>query len=290
VTVIGYLYSVPISVPSGETLHLVGLTFIASLLVQRGPVTLDDCSVVMAGGDALQAIGGPVHLQQCTLQVTIGSSTMMGVLTAYNTTVTAVDSTILGPLASGPAVPAVRLLGSLFHASNCVITGGQPSPGVPAIVAGTGNTLWLSDSTVTSSPVLCPIAGTGTAGGMARTTLTPNCGGLPAAPLLGIARVAPILAGGTFTLNFRSAPSEVIGVGASLSLNLRPLALLQQPLLLGPGAFPAGLLVADGGGAAVANWPIPGNVALIDRTVWLQGFAGLTAPVQTSPAAGGVVR
>lgn len=277
--------------PVGGAVHLTGIDIGGLTLVHDGTATFDTCRFT-SRDVGLSAVRSTVHLLDCTFTaLPQGQNTPLALLYAADSYVTATGSIIKGSPPQWPfntGSPAVRLLRSTLHCSGCVIAaaGGAPT----ALTADPNSTLWIADSAVTTGLLGCPINATGAAGHQARTTVAPNCGALPRGPLLGAARGAPLSTGAPFTLTFTSDPNDPIGVCADLRLGIQPGLLFAQPLLLAPTYWPAAALVADGSGLATVTWNMPANAALVDRALWLQGFAGASVPLSLSPVTGGVIR
>lgn len=280
-----------IHVPPNETAHFVGLDFRSLVQTFDSAVTLDHCTMITGGG-VLVTRDSRIHLQECLLQIVpfpIGSSNAP--LVAHDSSISAVDTTFAGATGqTAVATSGIKLFASSLQASHCTISGGGPWPLVDGLVADAGSTVWLSDSSVSSDPAACPIAAPNAAGHMARTTLAPNCGALPIGPLLGVTRPLPLTTGSTFVLAFRYDPNEPIAIFANVGLDEQHGPLFAQPVRLATDCWAAGMTVANGAGSATASWTVPPVLALVDRAVWLQGFAGLTAPIELSPVVGGVIR
>ncbi|MCA8949796.1 MAG: hypothetical protein KDE27_09860 [Planctomycetes bacterium] len=281
-----------IAAPAGKAIHVIGLEY-RGFTITNGSVTLDQCTFV-SNGDILVAVGGRCHMQDCMVlgrgPAIINPNAALVVDHAF---VSAIGSTFEGTSATGGyngVSVGVDVRVGTFQASGCTIQGGNGPTSRPGLIADAESTIWLSDSNVISDPAVCPIEAASAHGRQARTTLTPNCGALPSGPLLGIRRTAPMTPGGTLDLAFLSEPNEPIGVFANLLIGFQPGVLFEQPNLLGGGCQPVGMLFTDATGNASASWSIPLVSALVDRGVWVQGFAGLSAPIRTSSLAGGVVR
>lgn len=291
VTVIGFAQY--FSPPPGEPLHVVGIEFAVITLAANGTITLDRCRFSNRG-DGLSPFNARVHLQDCVLQPTPnGTLTPNATLFAQNSFVTAIGTTIAGTDGQAPfntGGPAVRLEGSTLHASGCTISSGPGNPAADAIIGDGNSTVWLSDSSVSSDPTACPIAAPGAAGQQVRTVLTPSCGALPIGPLLGVSRSGQLAVGVPFTLTFTGQPNEPIGVCANVDLDLQPAPLSAQPVLLAPGYWPVAMLALGNSGAAPVTWAVPNDPGLVDRVLWLQGYAGTASPLQLSPVTGGVIR
>lgn len=282
-----------LAAPLGQQTHLVGLTFVGlTFLSGAGRLTCDTCEFT-GRGEIVAIQNTTVHLQNATvssLPITVPAP-VTATLRATNSTVTVIDSFITGTNGT-VALPtsAIILVDSVLHASGCTFPAGQGLPAAAAIAANAASTIWLSDSSLTSDVATCPIVAPGAAGGQARTTLFPSCGAMPAAPLLGLSRPQPLGNGQPFAMDFTAAPGTLIGVFASTGLGEFQNPAFAQSVLLAPTGWAAALLVTPATGIAAVNWNIVASPALVDKSVWLQGFAATALPLQASPIAGGVIR
>lgn len=244
-------------------------------------VVLEDC--VMDGTQPLDANVASVSLQGCDVRTTAsGSLGSRPALTATSSHVVVDDTVFAGWLQGGSAV---SLSGSTLHGSHVAV---QAANGV-ALTANAGSTVWLSDSTLTTAATSCPMQAT--AGHLDRCTLVPNCGGLPAGPLLGVHRPTPLQTGAPFVLDFRAQPAEIVAVFASSTVGTTTVPGIEQPVWLDPiDTWLAFVLSADAQGAATMTWNVPAVPGLVHTTLWFQGLGLANAPMQASPVAGGVVR
>lgn len=278
--------------PVGRTVHVVGVNFVGSAtltpcffavqhrpVVTSGRVTFDECAL-----DHLVVQNAIVHLQDCT--VTSGFA-------GAGLTATSADVTIAGgTIASSVGTPGIAFTNSRVHASHVTVNGGPPAaPGIE----GNGGSLWLSDSTVTSTGA-CAISATGLVR-IDRSTLNGAAGGGCAvsptgAPLVGADRAAPIQIGATFQLTLTSEPGALLVVYGSIGLAAPLLVpVVDQPVWIDPGLlFLADLATATPLGQTTFAYPVPGITALVGAQFWLQGVGGTSFPLQTSPVVGGVVR
>ena len=264
----------------GVPTHVVGIHFDVAWAV-HGTVVFDRCS--MTGLSPLQALQSMVHLQQCSLQVTpLVAGWPNHALSANSAHVTAIDTTFDASPSGGSAV---SLSGSTFHGSRVVLQAASS----PALALSSGSQAWLVDATLTTVSVPCPILGTG--GHMERTTLVPNCGGLPAGPVLGVSRPGPLQVGQPFVLDFQAQPLETVAVFASSGLARMVVPGIEQAVLLDPAnTWLAFVLTADAQGLAPMTWNVPPLPSLVDTTAWFQGIGLANAPMQASPVAGGQIR
>ena len=274
----------------GDEVHLVGLGF-SFVVAVLGRITFDECSFV-GYGSPVQAVYADVHFQHCLVQ-SAPSPTFFNnaaALVADHAHVTATNTTFSGaPMGSAPAGPAIRLISATLQGSHVIVAGGTGAPGAAAIVADSASRLWLSDSTATSDPGTCPIAG-GTAR-VDRCTITPACGSYTSGLVLGLRRLQPPQTGQPFTVEFRAGAGDVVVVLVNWHLDHVVHAQIEQPVFVAAsGAWLAGPLVADSSGLATGAWSVPPDPALVDRALWLQGFSGTTLPLQASPVGGGVIR
>lgn len=282
-----------VNVPAGQIAHLGNLQF--ATMTISGHVTLDRCS--FAGPQPRLVIANAVaHMQHCTIQSAgTGAGAPLATLFMDNASVFASDCAFHG-VTSGPfGAPgtAIAINGSTFHGSRLTVAAGTgTSPvAVPALVADAASTVQLCDSVLSTTSGPCPLVVSN--GRMARCTLTPNCAPLPVLPMLGVSRGLsnPPALGIPFSLTFHTDPGALVFPWAALDLAPTSVPFLTSALLLDTAtAFPAALLIADPTGLAVGTWSIPASVTLQYRTLWFQGFAGLTLPLPISVAAGGVIR
>lgn len=300
-----------LTVPAGQALHLVGLTFEATeipnplipirhrVVVHGGRVTFDQCVLRASNTNVLRATNASVHLQSCVVTARPLSSPAGGTaIVAQDTDLTAIDCLIVGGSSQGGMVMAgegIRLTGGMLHGSNLEIRGGSilfPSSGPGALALNSTGAVWLSDSLLRGG---CPLLPAGQQ--LSRCTLiatSTNCAPVPPSTvaLLGISRPAPLRAGSVFALDYVTEPNAFVAVVASTSLSRLDLpALLAQPSWLEqPPSFLAALVLADASGHATASWPIPARPGIADQRLWFMGLSGSTFPLQASPPAGGVAR
>jgi hypothetical protein len=302
--------------PSGQTAQLIGLRFQPTVVpvsgsvypirhivaVRGGRVALDECQL---DGDvgALNVTQAFVTLQNCTLTAT--GSTVEGYgLAAASAQVSATGCTFTGNATAGTFpgnLPGygIRLNNTTLQGSNLVVQGGASlsgGPGAAALRSDGPNTIWISDSTLTSGgPTACPITLGAATGRIDRCVLAPalaSCASLPRGLVVGIDRPQPLQNGVPFALTFRTAAGQIVGVFTAHELGSTNLpGLAEQPILLAPNtAFPSGLFVAGPNGVVTASWNIPAGPAFVDRSLWFQAASSVTLPVQLSPVAGGIVR
>lgn len=277
--------------PSGQQVHCVDLD-LHGLSFVHGEATFDRCRF-SAHGTALAPSNAHLHLLDCIVGADPNGLVPTPSMTADGSVVLASGSTFTGADGAAPYFApghALELRGATFFASHCTIAGGANGGTLPpAIVADPASTLLLADSAVTCLGP-CPIVAPGASGRQIRTALSPSCGALPPGPLLGVTRTGPMSAGGTLALTYRFGPNEPIAMAANLRIGFQLLPFLEPAVLLEAGCFPVGFATTDANGSASIGWGIPANPALVDRAVWVQGFAGSTAPLQASALAGGVIR
>jgi len=288
-------------VPTGQTLHLDGLAFVGSIQILSGHATLSHCTVTPAFGTstpALTAKDCSVHLDGCSLTSLYGSlsgSNLVGTL-VENADLTAVDTSFVAGGAFVPAV-SVRATNSRFVASSCVLQSILPNPGGTCVVANSGSTVWLSDSTITAGTSSCPIVAISATVRHERCTLSAttasNCAvAAPGPTLLGAATPVPLQNGTDYTLQLRGAPSQVVAVLAStgVATTFAP-SVFEQPLFLDTTSFwLAGAYVTDALGAVTITWSMPAG-QFVDTSLWLQAITVEPAfPWQASPVVGGIVR
>jgi hypothetical protein len=283
-----------VQVPVGQIAHLIDLQF-TTMTIGSSHATIDRCSFTGAQ-PRLVITNAVVHLQRCTIQSTSpGVGAPLPTLFLDNANVFASDCTFRGVDAGpfGSPGTAMAINGSRFHGTRLVVAAGTgvSSAAVPALVADQASAVQICDSTVSTTSGGCPLVATN--GRIARSTLTPSCAPLPVLPMLGVARVQsiPPATGQTLSLEFHTSPGAFVFPWAAFDLAPVSVPFLTSDLLLDVAtAFPAGLLVADPTGRAVGAWSIPASLALQYRTIWLQGFSGLTLPLESSVAVGGVIR
>jgi hypothetical protein len=290
---------VTISPPTGQPVHLAGLSFSFNtnapgdtVRVTSGRVTLDDCSFYNSYEPPLLITNADVHLQDCTaVPPTFGLNAMR----ASGARITAIGSTFsdLGGVAFHyfPS-PAIDLVNTTLHASGCTIhaVAGPGNPPVAALRAVGGN-VWLSDCTITGI-ITCPLVAT--------SVLADRCQLQPAGPacpppatggLPGVSRSLPLQNGAPFALAYQTIPNSYIAVFASQQLaSLTIPGLHAQTQWLGPGVINLGVVFANSAGTANATWMIPSGSWLVDQTLWFQGLTGFAFPLQLSPVAGGLIR
>lgn len=300
-----------LTVPAGQALHLVGLTFEATeipglliparhrVVVHAGRVTFDQCVLRASNTVVLRATNASVHLQSCVVTARPLSSPAGGTaIVAQDTDLTAIDCSMVGGPSQGGMVMAgegIRLTGGTLHGSNLEIRGGAilfPSSGADALALNSTGAVWLTDSLLSGG---CPLLPAGQQ--LSRCTLVATSRNCPPVPpssvaLLGVSRPLPLQAGSVFTLAYVTEPNAFVAVVASTSLSRLDLpSLLVQPSWLEqPPSFLAGLVLADASGHATASWPIPAGPGIADQRLWFMGLSGSTFPLQVSPPAGGVAR
>lgn len=263
----------------GATTHVVGIHFDCAWAL-HGTVVFDQCR--MTGVSPLKAAQSVVHLQDCSIQVTPATLWSNTALSCTTSDVTAIDCVIDATTSSGTAVD---LSGGSFHGSRVTLLANAR----PALVAAAGGAVWLADCTLSTGPSSCALQAT--AGHMERTTLVPNCGALPAGPVLGVSRPLPLQTGQPFVLDFQAQPLETVAVFASSGLARTLVPGIEQAVLLDPtNTWLAFLLTADAQGAAPMTWNVPASPSLVDTDVWFQGLGFASMPMQMSPVAGGRIR
>jgi hypothetical protein len=283
-----------IDVPAGQIAHLVQMQF-TTMRIVGGHVTIDRCSFTGAR-PRLNITNAVAHLQRCSVIPTgntVGApdSTVF----VHDAEVFASDCTIHGLPGSPFGAPgtAIAINLSTFHGSHMTVAAGTFAStfAVPALVADAASTVLLSDSVLSTTSGPCPVVATN--GRMARCTLTPNCSPLPVLPMLGAARTFanPLQLGLPFSIDFHGDPNGLVLPWAALDLVPANVPFLSGALLIDPTtAFSAGLLVADPNGLATGTWSIPSAPVLQHRTLWFQAFAGVSLPLASSVACGGVIR
>lgn len=292
--------------PSGQVIHVVGLTFRPDLgtyqgqpvypgvSVASGTVTFDDCRIGAQGSSTLitplAVTNATVHLQHCTVEG-FPFASAMHTLTAINATVTAIDTVVRthpGPLGG---------FGVAISVQNSVLSGsGLQLVGITIEALRVINSqVWLSDSSLATVPVsTCAITVVGQPPQLDRCTSTQpaTCSSFPSPTfLLGVSRPAPLQQGTTFTLDYSTEANGIVATVASFGLATATLPTVVQPVWIDQGsALNLGFVLADGRGHATASWAIPAGTAFIDRSLWFQGVSGSNLPLQLSQVTGGVVR
>lgn len=297
---IGSVFANTINIPAGQAAHFVGLKIERPLLF-GGHATFDQ--VVMESHQiGLRMLGGICHLQDCTLRalpyLELGGIPS-GAIEAHGGTITAIDCNLTGGTALdlGGAVAGGRQAiwlepGVSFLGSGLTVSVGS-GPNSSAAIYSESPDLWLSDSMVISAPTVCAIDSP--AAQCDRCVVTGPCTIGPGqaigiGPVLGVHRNAPPVAGMPFTIDFLAQPNEFVLVFGSHGLAQSPYPELAQAFLLDPiTCFPAAALVADATGQAPASWSVPAAPLPTGIPFWLQGVAGFTFPLQTSPVVGGIV-
>lgn len=291
--------SVTVTAPPGQVVHLAALDFrfaaAGTVAVHGGRVTLDQC--IMVGSVAPMTVANAdVHLQSCT----VSCSNPFGfdvAMRATNARITAIDSRFFGsPLAPSffyNCSPAVDATGTTLHASDCVFHAGTYGTGRQPGLRANGGRVWLSDCTVVGYGSWgCPIEATAVLAD--RCSLQPvsaNCTPPPSGNLLGVARPQPLQNGTAFSLTYTTMPNGFAAVFASLEMaSLDVPGLHAQTQWLGGGIVNLGIVFADASGRAQASVAIPAGAWLVDQSLWFQGVAGFSLPLQLSPVAGGLIR
>ncbi len=260
--------------PTGQTAHVVGLSFAAAF------VPFTPCAAV--------------HLQDCTI-----TSAFVGAgILANSADLTIAGGSVAGASATSSlaATPGIQLTNSRLHASGVTVTGGAASAtssGAPGIQA-TGGSLWLADATVTAGGG-CAVSANGLVR-IDRSTLNgsgASCALSPTgAPLVGIDRTGPIRIGQLFQVTLTSEPNALLVLYGSVGLAAPVVApLLDQPVWIdATSLFLSDLTVATPLGQTTFSYAVPPFPALVGAQFWLQGVGGMTLPLQTTPAVGGIVR
>jgi len=291
------LFGQVFNIPSGETAHLVGLN-LARCNLNQGKVTFDQCTIQWPAS-ALVVSGGSCHLQSCVVMAEDFQQVFpapAGGLLIMTGSVTAADSFFVGPTAQGTPTgdvgrPGIWLYpGTSFHGSNLDIQSGFGASREAAVHSQSTDVL-ISDSWLRTAPSTCAINSPG--GHFTRCTLVGACapGTVVSGPLLAVSRPAPITAGQPFALEFAGEPNEFVLVFGSHGVARAPFIELAQDFMLDPiTCFPAAALVADASGRVTATWNVPAAPLPLGSQVWLQGVAGVTFPLQTSPVVGGIVQ
>jgi hypothetical protein len=293
--------SMQFNAPPGQTIHVVGVTFlfpeasptVPTVLPQLelgSAAILEECTLTSVLGNAKGSLRvGPdavVHLQHV---VTRGPELVVA------GRATAVQCDLRGPTLFGFTLPAVFVQGS-WHASNCLLTGGSSSlqPGGPGLHVESPGEAWLTDSRVergTGIGVACAIAGAGAIQLARCTTNTPGCIPAPASAGLGTQRLSPVVGGATFAVAYRSNPLDAVGVHVSFGLASVPLPFAVQPwgAPLG-GSVEVGFALTDALGDATFAFALPANPSFQGVPLWLHGWSGWSFPLQVAPRVGGVLR
>lgn len=267
------------------TMLFQGIHFTAGLAgYLTGPIVLEDCVMTSPNGTPLTVWGGSVHLLRCQL---LSSPNWLGSVSTVLVTdshITLVDSNITAQDDDANA-NAIRLVRSTLQGSGLSVQ----ASGAPAVNADATSFLWLSDSTVTTTPSSCAIVG-GTARA-ARLVSVPDCGTVMVGSLLG-AHGQPLQSGSPFQIGFRTDPSHVIAVFASTRLATTPVwPGTEQPFVLEPtDAALVWTLGTDSNGDATTTWDVPSLPSLVNQTFWFQALDCNSTPLQLSPLLGGVVR
>ena len=289
--------------PTGQTAHVVGLSFGATFVpftpclssihqkvqVSGARVTFDNCAI-----DHLRIDNAAVHLQDCTI-----TSAFVGAgILANSADLTIAGGSVAGASAttSLAATPGIQLTNSRLHASGVTVTGGAASatsPGAPGIQA-TGGSLWLADATVTAGGG-CAVSANGLVR-IDRSTLNgsgASCALSPTgAPQVGIDRTGPIQIGQLFQVTLTSEPNALLVLYGSVGLAAPVVApVLDQPVWIdATSLFLSDLTVATPLGQTTFSYAVPPFPALVGAQFWLQGVGGMTLPLQTTPVVGGIVR
>ena len=304
--VIGFLYH-PVQVLSGHvTMHdcvVEGTTSPAtSLTVQNAAVAMQRCRIfggpmptgsttVFAGGNALAVVHGSVAAVDCEFR---GGQ--------------------LGFDSIGVGGHALLVDDAVVHLVRCAAFAGGNSallstyPGGNGVHVATTSSVWIADSVVqggnghaTAGDAAIANFGT-TAVVIARTTLTAGPGNPPGpvtigplvtGPLLGHrSTTAPFVLGQTWQLDLRAAAgTSVLVVGSDRLAVATTIPLLAERAWLAPAnLFVLGVGVTDATGALLLTLPLPTTPSLLHTTWFVQGVAGLAAPLEVSPPVGGVVR
>mgnify|MGYP001367833140 CR=1 FL=1 len=297
--------------PSGQAVHVVGLTFEPTattitgldlrhrVFVESGTVTFDDCTIQAQDRPVLSVWSAQLHLQRCNL-VGTGSNPTATALFTTDADVIAVDSVfrgsnLLGLVFSGHGA-TIRT--STLKASGCQFLGGTPlfgGLGGHALTTDAQSRIWISDSTLTGGGGQCAIAGVPAVGHIARSTLVQTaagCAALLAAPVVGVERPTPIQNGASFDVLVHTEPNTLVAIHASPRLaHVEIPGLFAQPIALDlTSFFLAGLFVSDGNGDVTASWNMPAG-QFVDETIWLEASAWLPGqPVLVGPVVGGVIR
>ncbi|MBL8755610.1 MAG: hypothetical protein JNK15_20105 [Planctomycetes bacterium] len=275
----------------GDEVHLVGLAM-TGVLAGYGRITFDDCRLSGLGTVAFVGFAD-VHFQDCTLipstSTGFPASTCVP-LVADHAYVTATNTTILGSNFNiAPARPAVSLVASTLHGSHLGVAGGIGAPGPAAVVADSSSRVYLGDSTVTCDPAACPFSGGSVR--VDRCSVSPACGVFAIGSVLSVRRLLPLQHGQVWSVEFRTAPGQVVGVFASRRLDHTVVPEVEQPVLLSPvGGWFVGSVVADPSGVATGSWAIPATPSLVGQALWMQGVSGTSVPMQGSSVVGGVIR
>jgi len=294
-----------IAPPAGQAVHCIGVDFRPNtvpfsyahcVVVTSGTVTFDRCSLRGQNVDALSVDGARVHLQTCTL-AGVGTGGPARALAANNAVVTAVRSTFTGSSSASIPGAAVRLRSSDLQGSQLQLTGGAQlfgGAGAVALDLDATSTAWISDSTLASGGgSTCPIAVGGGTGRLDRTVLTPSgaCPSLPSGLVVGTDSVTPLQNGAPFTVDYRTAPNQIVVVFASPSLGYLPLpGITDQAATIDlVNSWTATLLLSDANGFATVTWNMPAGL-YVDTTVYVMGAGYTGTTFALSPSLGGVIR
>ncbi|HEX5054808.1 MAG TPA: hypothetical protein VFZ65_23730 [Planctomycetota bacterium] len=275
-------------IPAGQVLHVVGGGF-DQVTLAGGRATFDGTLFTTCFATPLLVDHATAHLQDCYLSSCFNSYPTLRVVAAD---VTMVLTRFIAT--SGIVVaPLIQLDGSRLHASRCLLSYNN----YPCVSAVNGATAWISDTTINQQAFGCALQTVGSTIRTDRLQFTGAAqGGCPTGTpgtLLGVDRPQPIQPGGSFTLQYLSAPNDFVVVFASPFLGTVDWSpFLEQPSWLDDqSAFAVTVLVADSLGRANAAWSIPGNPAFANLTLWFKGVGGFAGwPLQASPVVGGVVR
>lgn len=295
----------------GGTVHFADCAFESSpgfmpalpaLVVQNANVALQRC--VVLGGGVPTTTGG-------------GSGAGCNAMTVDSGTVAATDSLFLGGNIHwdflGHGGHAIAASAADVHLANCIVIGGGNDPLISYHVPGSGvhveagSRVWLADCQV--------VGGDGrTVGGgaavenlgttpvvVARSTLLGGPGApigpsvigpLTTGPLLGLSgTTAPITLGAAWTVGYRAAPATPVLVLASERIEPSSSPLVAEPVWLPTNAFVvAAAGVTDASGVVAFAFAVPPTPSLLHASWFVQGFAGTTLPLRTTPAVGGSVR
>jgi hypothetical protein len=288
--------------------------------VERGTVFCEDCLFEAPPGYTVPGLAvenATAVLRGCVL---IGNGYTLNTAGTYNAGLAAVNAEVFATdcwlrgsdtqfKSYGAAGEGLRASASLVHLVRCTLEGGTQrhcigSPAGPGIMLAGQSTAWLADCTVRGGGSTCAAGGpglvnaTGTPVALARTAITGGSGAAavsgPTAvtPLLGLGAASmPLVLGGAWTAAWRTEPGWPVVVASALELAPRSDPAVVQPVQLHPAGLAAlALLVGDANGDAPWTTAIPAAPSLLGAQVFVQAVSGLTLPLQTAPAIGGIVR
>jgi hypothetical protein len=294
-----------------------------SVRVSRGTVCFEECTFEAAYDlfePALRVQNAAAHLRRC---LAVGANNLVGrtqaTILASNSDLFAIDCVVLGGhlthKAGSDSGIGISATNTNLHLVRTDVAAGNSNSiacvsafggGHGVLLQGTGNA-WLADCTVRGGEGSCRTGGdalrnlTSVPAQIARTTLTPGTGTPPGAASTGPVAPAPLLGltGGTVGLvrgqpwqaNLRTEPYWPIAVLLADDVVVQSSPQVAERLLLPlANAVLFAFLVADANGSAALQTTVPSVATLQHQRACLQAFSGLSLPVRTMPALGGVIR